>query len=182
MASKKKVKKKAAPFDDKKFFTWLRSGLRSMSRRYPPIFEALAAAKEAYKGDNVRQKFCYRCACCNGLFSAKEVSVDHRVDCGSLQSWKDVQSFMERLFCKKEGLDVLCNSCHDIKTYSTKYGVSLEEAALQKSVINLIKSKTPKQLLAFLQEYGYNGCNVSNSVKRKALVETILRGELNAKQ
>lgn len=172
-----KPKKKAAPFDERRFFTWLRSGLRSMSRRYPPIYEALAAAKEPYVGDNVRQKFAYRCAACDGVFPAKMVAVDHRVDCGSLTSWQDVVGFMERLFCKKEGLDILCHSCHDCKTYQTKYNVTREEAVLQKATIALIKEKTPKQLLAYLKENGYGGASVSNSEKRKQLVYEILKGE-----
>lgn len=172
----KKVKKKTT-FDDKKLFTWLRSALRSASRRYPTLYEALAAAKEPYLGDNPRQKFQYRCAMCHGAFSGKEVSIDHIIDCGSLQSWEDLQGFAQRLFCGVSGLQILCSSCHDCKTYSAKNNVSMEEAKLQKSVIALIKSKSSSELLAFLKEHNYTDASVSNAAKRKAAVTEILSKE-----
>jgi len=175
VAAKKSLKKKA----EFKFFQWLRSGLRSMSRRYPPIYEALAAAKVPYKGSNARQKVAYKCAACGGSeFSSKQVAVDHRVDCGTLQSWGDVKGFMERLFCGKEGLDVLCNSCHDLKTYSTKYSVTLEEAALAKQVLEICKWPKRK-LLDFIMKEGYNEQECSNAAKRKKLVEIILKEKTN---
>lgn len=146
-----------------------------MSRRYPPIYEALAAAKVPYKGSNARQKVAYKCACCGGDgFSGKQVAIDHRIDCGTLQSWDDVRLFMERLFCGKEGLDVLCHTCHDAKTYSTKYGVTFEEAKQAKLVLEYMK--WPKQkLLDFLYAEGYDSGECSNAVKRKRLVEIILK-------
>lgn len=171
--STKKPKKAPEPFTEKKLFVWLRSALRSASRRYPPIYEALAAAKEPYIGTNTKQKVCYRCAACNNTFPSKEVAVDHRVDCGCLASWEDVQGFVQRLFCAKEGLDILCHDCHDAKTYSTKYGVSLSEAKLMKDVLAICK-KPVKEILAFCLDYGYNEQELSNAVKRKAAVTAIL--------
>ena len=41
-------------------FVWLRSGLRRLSRRYPPIYEALAAAEVPYVGENKRKKWLYQ--------------------------------------------------------------------------------------------------------------------------
>lgn len=168
MASKKKVKPN--------FFIWLRSGLRGMSRKHQPIYEALADAKRPYKGSNVRQKFVYRCALCGGDFPAKEVSVDHRIDCGSLLGWEDVQGFMERLFCEKSGLDVLCDSCHSCKTYSSRYNVTMEEAKHCLDVIAFMK-QPKEEVLAYLAGHGYNGSAVSNEQKRKALVSELLKGE-----
>ena len=166
--------KKKKPTD---FFVWLRSGLRSMSRRYPAIYESLARAKRPYKGPgpNKRQKVCYECAVCGGLFSGSEVAVDHRIDCGALKSWGDVQGFMERLFCSTEGLDVLCHADHDAKTYATKHNVSLEEAKIQKKILAFIKARTITQLKAYLTKHGFK--DVSNSTQRRAAVEEIIRRE-----
>lgn len=173
----KKAKKKAEPFTEKKLLTWLRSAMRSASRRFPPLYEALAAAKEPYYGDNARQKFCYRCADCQLTFSGKEVSIDHIIDCGSLQSWADVQGFMQRLFCTSSGLQVLCSQCHDVKTLMAKSGLTKDEAILRKRVIKLIKDKSAKELLAYLQDKGYSGIAVSNAAKREKIVYEILQGE-----
>ena len=175
MATRKKSAKKAV-FDEKKFWTWLRSGLRSMSRRYPPIYEALAAAKRPYVGPNTKQKVCYECAKCKSLESAKNVAVDHRIDCGSLASWEDVQGFMQRLFCEKGGLDVLCHQCHDLKTYMTKYNVSEADAIIAKEVARLMKLPKEK-ILAMCQEAGYNKPALTNAAKRKEAITQIVKGK-----
>jgi hypothetical protein len=168
MATRKKAAKKAV-FDEKKFWTWLRSGLRSMSRRYPPIYEALAAAKRPYTGDNKKQKVCYECAKCGTLESAKNVAVDHTIDCGKLASWEDVQGFMARLFCGKDGLAVLCHTCHDVKTYQSKYNVSEAEAIIAKEAAKIMKLSKEK-ILAYLQQAGYDVSTLTNVAKRKEAV------------
>lgn len=181
MATKRPTKKpkptKKPPFDEKKFFTWLRSGLRNMSRRFPSIYEALADAKEPYVGENPRQRFAYRCAACDGLFAAKGVAVDHRIDCGSLASWQDVQGFIQRLFCTKEGLDILCHTCHDAKTYSAKHNVSLEEAKVAKAVLAFLKDNTTKKVVAYLNQMDYN--DTSNLDKRRKALTEIYTKELS---
>ena len=171
-----KVKKKPD------FFVWLRSSLRKISQRHPPIYSALAAAKRPYTGDNPRQRVCFECAKCKGLFSSKQVAVDHRTDCGSLKSWDDVQGFMERLFCGEEGLDVLCSECHDKKSYMTKHNVSEEEAEIQKYVINLLKSEQKSDIILFIESWDFNEeyLTGNEAQRRKALVEifrNIYKGE-----
>ena len=170
----KKPKKKSVPFDEKRFFVWLRSALRSASRRYPPIYEALAAAKRPYTGNNPRQKVCYECASCGIMASTKEVAVDHRIDCGKLASWDDVQGFMERLFCGPDGLDVLCHECHDCKTYMTNHNVTMAEAKLMKDVLKVLKG-TVKDVTQFCKDYGYTEAQLSNAVKRREVVYKILK-------
>lgn len=190
MATKKKAVKKSKPIEDwteKKILVWLRSAMRSASRRYPPLYAALAAAKEPYnvpstdKSYNARQKYSYRCAECNNLFSGKEVAIDHRIDCGSLLSWDDLPGFASRLFCQQEDLDILCHPCHDVKTLMAKSGLNKEEATLQKAVNTLIKEKTAKQLLDYLSLNNYSGVSVSNAEKRKKAVYTILKEKNDGK-
>jgi len=156
------------------FFTWLRSGLRKISRTYPPIYKALADAKRPYVGDNARQRVCYLCAKCLKTYSTKEVAIDHRIDCGSLKCWEDVQGFMQRLFCGVEGLDVLCHTCHDIKTAQTRYGLSEEEAKILKEVAAIMKE--PKEdVIQFILDNDFdNVYNTNNAANRKAAVTMIL--------
>jgi hypothetical protein len=45
----------------------------------------------------------------------KETQVDHIVECGSLRRFEDLPGFTERLFCEKEGLQILCRRCHGEK-------------------------------------------------------------------
>lgn len=171
-----KAKKPSEPMTERQLLTWLRSAMRKASRRYPPIYEALDAAKEPYVGPNPRQKICYRCADCQETFTAKQVAVDHIVDCGSLTSWDDIQGFMQRLFCTAEGLQVLCDGCHDVKTYMTKYGVTKEEAILVKEIIKIEKSFSKEALVEELLERGYTKQECSNAEKRKECVRKELIG------
>lgn len=97
-----------------KYFGFIRNALRNANKRYPPRFEALAKAK--HKVDWGRIKTAYKCAKCKQLFSAKEVEVDHIVPAGSLKCYADLPSFVERMFCEVDGLQVLCKSCHKDKT------------------------------------------------------------------
>jgi len=99
------------------FYGFLRSGLRQMSRRWPPVARlAMRAARRKYEGPNKRQKWEYLCAECGHWFMGKECHVDHIVPCGSLKSIDDVSGFVERLFCEPEGLRVLCEQCHEQRT------------------------------------------------------------------
>lgn len=164
------------------FFVWLRSSLRKISQRHPPIYAALAAAKRPYTGDNPRQRVCYECAKCHGLFSAKQVAVDHRVECGALQSWDDVQGFMERLFCGEEGLDVLCDDCHSIKTYMAKHNVSEEDAIIAKYVIEILKTESKEDIINFIEMFDWENKYLTNNEKERrlslvAIFDNLFKGE-----
>ena len=96
------------------FWSYIRSCLRSRSRFWKPIMETKKAAKRAYEGGiNKRQRFEYQCGECLDYFPDKEVEVHHIEPAGSLSCADDLPGFVERLFCEKEGLIVLCRHCHD---------------------------------------------------------------------
>lgn len=186
VTKKKPVKKPMQPdeWTEKKILVWLRSALRSASRRYPPLYAALAAAKEPYTvkpdeaGYSARQKFQYRCAACGGAFSGKEVALDHRDDCGSLLKWGDLQGFASRLFCQQDGLDVLCHQCHDVKTLMSKNGMSKEEATTHKAVLSFEKEHNIKQIVDYCQKHGYNSC--TNQMKRREALTDIFNKQSQA--
>lgn len=122
-AAKKRARKARTPpfpgypeWSQAKFFGFLRSALRSAYNRWPPKFKVLADARRAYEGDDKRIKWEFQCKKCKGWFKAKEVSVDHTVPAGSLNSFEDLPGFCERLFCSEDGLQVLCVTCHAEKT------------------------------------------------------------------
>lgn len=99
------------------FWGWLRSGLRQMSRRWPPLVrQAINAVRRPNQSGNKRLKWEFQCADCKGWFPRKEVEVDHVEPCGSLRSLQDIAGFVERLFCEPDGLRVLCEGCHAIRT------------------------------------------------------------------
>lgn len=112
-----------------RFFGFIRSALRQAFNRYPPKYETIKEAAHSHydgvyktgakKGQPklVRR---YMCNHCLKLFMQKEVQVDHIIGAGTLKSFEDISSFAKRLFCHKDGLQVLCKPCHDKKTQQEK--------------------------------------------------------------
>lgn len=161
---------------DNKFWPWLRSGLRRLSQRYPPLYAVLAKAKRSYDGPNKRQKVCYECAECHGLFPGKEVAVDHIEACGSLTCKEDVADFIDKLFCEESKLQVLCKNCHDFKTLMDKYGYTKEEAIIEKQVIAFRKLSATEQT-KLLQESIKCDTMPTNSKQRADAYREHLKGE-----
>jgi 5-methylcytosine-specific restriction endonuclease McrA len=102
------------------FWSFIRSGLRQKSRWWKPITECKLKAKRAYKGPNKRQRFEYQCNTCKLWFAEKHINVDHIHPAGSLNCAQDLPGFVERLFCEIDNLQVLCESCHNLKTKEEK--------------------------------------------------------------
>lgn len=98
------------------FFSFIRSGLRQKSRRWKPIYDCLNAAKRPSKSKNKRLKWEYRCAKCKKWKARADVTVDHIVPCGSLNTLEDLPMFVKTLFCEIDNLQILCDACHTAKT------------------------------------------------------------------
>ena len=102
------------------FASVIKSALRAVwLRNWRPRKDALKKAcvgkrlNEATGKDNLH----YKCAACSNLFKNADVQVDHINPVVSVEDgfvgW-DV--YMERMFCEVDGLQVLCKTCHSIKT------------------------------------------------------------------
>lgn len=95
------------------------SGLRAASRRYPPKFETLNDAKTTKKINEKTGRIAqhYRCKACKDEFPAKEVQVDHKKPVIDPKiGFVDWNTYIERMFCKKSNLQVLCTTCHKKKS------------------------------------------------------------------
>lgn len=96
--------------------TWLTSGLRRMSYRYPPRNEALKLSRV--------ERGLYKCAMCENLFKNGEFIIDHiepvvpytGFPIHPVTGGPDWTIFIERLFCPVENFQVLCKPCSDTKT------------------------------------------------------------------
>jgi len=98
------------------FWSFLRSGLRQMSLRWPPRKHAENLSRRPYVGENKRRKWEYQCAMCKEWFAFSDTQVDHKNECGALSSFADLSVFAERLFCESDGFQVLCaKKCHKRK-------------------------------------------------------------------
>ncbi len=163
------------------YLTWVSSALRSRWLHWPPRAEAMKLARVPYTGENKRQKYAYKCAICGKIFSQKEVEVDHHpYKAGSLKSINDIGNYVSRgLYCEVDNLRVVCKPCHKIHTLSQNKGISFEEAKALKKAIEWAK-KPKKEVVAFLEEHGYNASMAGNASKRReALVEIFLKESQN---
>lgn len=99
--------------------------LRSGSRRWPPRYETLNEAKTEKKVnlDSGRIAQHFRCAGCGLDYPSKQVQIDHRepvVD--PLVGFISWDNFIEKLYCGKDNLQVLCKTCHKVKTKKESSG------------------------------------------------------------
>lgn len=122
-AAKKQVKPRVprtrgnGKYTEAAYWAWMRSSLRRLSQRWPPLYSVLNDCKrpvntaDRAKWGN-RIKYVYQCSQCGFWYPKKQVEVDHIVACGSLKCTEDVGPFIERLLCEKDGLRVVCDPCH----------------------------------------------------------------------
>jgi 5-methylcytosine-specific restriction endonuclease McrA len=163
------------------FFTYLRGQLRLTWSRYPAKLKwkasQLISPPKGYIG---RAKRLGQCHYCKEMFAASHLEVDHVEQAGKCDSWETSAEFLYKLLDCNDNWVLACKPCHKCKSYAERKGISFEEAALEKKVIDMMKQPA-KIVLAFLSEHGYNGETVSNSTKRKqALQQVFLKEQLNA--
>jgi len=99
------------------------SVLRSGTRRWPPKYETLNEAKTEKKINALTGRLAqhYKCKKCRKDFPAKMVQVDHiKPVVLPGEGFVDWNTFIERLFCDKGNLQVLCLGCHEKKTKKEK--------------------------------------------------------------
>ena len=124
---KKVIKtRNAGTMSESAFWGFIRSALRQKSRWWKPITQCKQSAKRPYKGASKRQKFEYQCNKCKKWFPDKETIVDHIIPAGELNKADDLPGFVERLFCEVEGLQCLCQNCHNEKTKQEKEQLTIK--------------------------------------------------------
>jgi len=83
--------------------------LRRASLKWPARQEILAASRV--------ERGVYKCAMCNSLFKKEQVHVDHIHPVipinGTFTTFDD---YIERLFCESSELQVICGTCHNLKS------------------------------------------------------------------
>ena len=102
-----------------RFRAFIISALRAYMKRFPPKWKALKAASlgRLINKRSGRLAEHYRCAECLEPFVARDVQVDHInpvVD--PAKGFEDWPTYMNRLYCEAENLQVLCKPCHKDKT------------------------------------------------------------------
>lgn len=94
---------------DPKLQAFIIATLRKASYRHKPRQEALKKARVS-RG-NYKCNLCGRKDC-----GRKEINLDHIQPVIPLTGFTTFDDFIARLFCEEDGYQVLCLSCHKLKT------------------------------------------------------------------
>lgn len=126
---------------------WLRGALRKAWNNHPVKRRKLFSTRvRADVGVNGKTVYAWPCAVCQGL--TRKPLVDHITQAGGFIDEESFKDWMGNLLLvTQEQLQVLCKDCHDIKTYSEKYSISVKHARIVKTAIELQKGKTDKEWL-----------------------------------
>ena len=117
MATSKVEKEKpynGGEWTEARFNSFVKSGLRSASQKWPPKYKVLSGA---YVGTQInaasgRYAKHYLCARCENKFPAKLVEVNHIIPVVPVTGFDSWDGVIKRLFCEESGLEVLCKPCH----------------------------------------------------------------------
>ncbi len=118
---KQELTRAGRQWTEARYWSFLRSALRRAFVRWPPNYQARNAGRRTYVGPVKQQKWEYECAICHQWFQQKQTQLDHVNPCGQLRSTSDLPGFVERLFCEKDGLRVLCKPCHKEVTNAARH-------------------------------------------------------------
>ncbi len=90
---------------------FLKNKIRRISYMWPPLKEAVVRARVS------RGK--YKCASCLGEnFGPKEINRDHILPVEDpAEGFTTWDSYITRLFCSVDGIQILCLPCHEAKTF-----------------------------------------------------------------
>lgn len=95
------------------------STLRAGSRKWPPKYETLNAAKTEKKVNKATGRLAqhYLCAMCEQEYTQKDVQVDHiKPVVDPKKGFVSWDTYIDRMFCEGKNLQVLCKICHAEKT------------------------------------------------------------------
>jgi len=164
------------------FWQWVRGVLRKGWSKHPVKLEYIKQNRRRIVNPVVKNRGRFpevwgmKCEICNVDHVQTNIEIDHKGDDGKFTCLEDSKDYMAHLFLVDfSSLRALCKPCHKVVSYSQRQGLSFKDAAVAKAVIEKMKDKN---ILAYLASYGYTGDLVSNATKRKALVTTILKGEI----
>lgn len=115
----------------------LRSGFRKFPAKYETLKSASVGKKVNVKTNRIAEH--YKCAECKKDYPAKDVNCDHTnpvID--PKVGFVDWDTYIRRMFCGKDNLQVLCTKCHDEKTANERIIRNETKSNRQKNLDDLV--------------------------------------------
>ena len=162
------------------FLAWIRGGIRqALWNRHPVKLEFIKRNRIRIPNPNPKGKAAFVwggvCAITGEVLPAKDLQVDHKEGNHSLRKIEDLQKFAEGIILVGiDDLQFISKKAHEVKSYAEKYGISFEDALIEKEIIDLQKQKKDKD---FLLSAGLTP--ESNASKRKQQLRAYLTNKRN---
>jgi hypothetical protein len=154
------------------FYTYLRGSLRKAVWNTSPIkitFKNLNCSPppEDYTG---RAKSGAYCALSGEWEGKSKLQVDHIIGNVPLNDEADILDFIKHLIPPPNSLQLVSPEAHKAKSYAERQGITYDEAILEKTIIEICKTKKDRE---FLQNAGIHPA--SNAAKRKEQIREYLK-------
>jgi len=128
----------------------IRGAIRRTFSRSPIVREVLMAGRREVPKYNKDGRLAkkpavqYQCEVCDTWESSTKTTVDHIVPVISVDDgFVDWNQFVDRLFCDKQNLQRICDTCHDAKTYEERITRLLRQYTQELDALEQI-IKSPK--------------------------------------
>ena len=161
----------------------LRNAIRQVWMRHPVKLLKLDMAKIADNNPDTRRKWAVECEHYERIVNLNFAEVDHKNGHHSLKEVEELIEFYERILdVTLDDLQVLCKTCHGIKTYADGHGLSLPEAAAVKAAIKWSGTTSKEAMQKALIN---SGCaadikDVSSKKKCRDIAEQLFSGIVGA--
>lgn len=118
---------------DSRTISMIKKTIRMTFLRYSPVYqEALQEALSMQKGPMGGNRF--HCRSCGDIFALKDIEVDHIVcvaEKAARVKLNSLEGYYKAIWCDVSNLQVLCKSCHAIKTLEDKDRMKAAKKALR---------------------------------------------------
>ena len=132
--------------NESQYLTWLRGQFRKIWMDFIPKNEFLSENcrpvndhERSMYGLHPRTKKAGKCTFCSQILGKSKLQVDHITPAGSMRTYAEAPSYLLRLLCSKDNMQLICKPCHEIKTYADKHEMTFEDATKEKAAIAFSK-------------------------------------------
>ena len=157
---------------ESKFWTYLRGALRrSLWSKSPMKLKFKSSTSTPPPKDYTgRGKKGHVCALTGEWVMTSKSEVDHKVGNVSLRCEDDIIPFIIHLLATDDELQIVDRDAHKVKNYAERYGMTFEEAVIEKRLIQLMKMPV-KQITKLLDKHDLPS---NNATTRKASLRKLL--------
>lgn len=145
---------------EKQLVTMIRGAIRQAWMKAPNKLAKLEQERIPDMNPNTRTKWLFKCAICESDFKVTDIEVDHIKGNHTFTKLSEFHQYSESILnASVNDLQILCKTCHPIKTLSESRGISFEEARFEKDIIAFTKMKAKDQI-KLLAKHKMSGSNV----------------------